>query len=183
MQTILCFGDSNTYGFDPRSYIPEQYPENVRWTGLIASGERQIINCGQNGLSVPPHPDLYERMILRHNPDFLIVMLGSNDLLNGRTAEETAERMEHFITWPAFRSVARIALIASPPFQPGAWIEGPEVIEESVRLAGLYRDIAVHAGIIFADAGNWKIDLLFDGVHFAPEGHRAFAEGLLREVL
>ena len=68
-------------------------------------------------------------------------------------------------------------------FRSGAWIEGPEVITQSVRLAGLYRDIAGYAGILFADAGDWKIDLLFDGVHFSPEGHRAFAEGLLREVL
>ena len=26
MKRILCFGDSNTYGYDPRSYFGSQYP-------------------------------------------------------------------------------------------------------------------------------------------------------------
>ena len=30
----------------------------------------------------------------------------------------------------------------------------------------------------FADAGQWGVDLLFDGVHFSEAGHWAFAEGL-----
>ena len=183
MQTILCLGDSNTYGYDPRSYIPGRYPESVRWTSLIESRERRVINCGQNGLSVPPHPALYEKMILRQNPDLLLVMLGTNDLLNGRTADETAERMKRFITSPGLSGLSRILLIAPPPLQPGSWVEGPEVIAESVRLAGLYRALAADVGAQFADAGAWNIDLLFDGVHFSPEGHRAFAEGLLRDAL
>src|SRR5699024_1386873 len=34
---IICFGDSNTWGYDPRSYIGEQYPRNVRWQGRLAA--------------------------------------------------------------------------------------------------------------------------------------------------
>ena len=34
---IICFGDSNTWGYDPRSYIGEQYPRNVRWQGRFAA--------------------------------------------------------------------------------------------------------------------------------------------------
>ena len=32
---ILCFGDSNTYGYDPRSYLGGRYPASVRWTALL----------------------------------------------------------------------------------------------------------------------------------------------------
>ena len=32
---ILCLGDSNTYGYDPRSYVGGRYPETVRWTGRL----------------------------------------------------------------------------------------------------------------------------------------------------
>ena len=32
---ILCFGDSNTYGFDPRGYLGGRYPVTVRWTGRL----------------------------------------------------------------------------------------------------------------------------------------------------
>lgn len=37
-------------------------------------------------------------------------------------------------------------------------------------------------GVAFADAGEWGVALTFDGVHFSPEGHAAFAEGLGRTL-
>ena len=33
---ILCFGDSNTYGYDPRSYFGGRYPAQYRWGDLLA---------------------------------------------------------------------------------------------------------------------------------------------------
>ena len=35
MKTILCYGDSNTYGYNPSNGF--RYPENVRWTGRLQS--------------------------------------------------------------------------------------------------------------------------------------------------
>ena len=32
---ILCFGDSNTYGYDPRSYFGGQYLAQHRWVDLL----------------------------------------------------------------------------------------------------------------------------------------------------
>ena len=31
---LICFGDSNTYGYDPRSFFGGRYPG--RWTDLLA---------------------------------------------------------------------------------------------------------------------------------------------------
>ncbi|MBQ5443032.1 MAG: arylesterase, partial [Oscillospiraceae bacterium] len=53
MKRILCFGDSNTYGYDPRSYFGSQYPADVRWTGLLQTMGWEVANCGQNGLCIP----------------------------------------------------------------------------------------------------------------------------------
>ena len=33
MKTILCYGDSNTYGL--KSDLVSRYPRNVRWTGIL----------------------------------------------------------------------------------------------------------------------------------------------------
>ena len=33
---ILCFGDSNTWGFDPRDPIENRYPPEERWPDLLA---------------------------------------------------------------------------------------------------------------------------------------------------
>ena len=41
---------------------------------------------------------------------------------------------------------------------------------------------AEKAGAAFADAGEWGVELIFDGVHFSPEGHAAFAEGLMKKL-
>ena len=40
----------------------------------------------------------------------------------------------------------------------------------------------VDQGVFFEDAGQWGIDLAFDGVHYLPEGHRTFARSLLQRL-
>jgi len=62
--------------------------------------------------------------------------------------------------------------------KPGAWVQSESQIRESGRLCQLYRDQADKLGIDFADAGDWNVELSFDGVHFTEAGHESFAEGL-----
>ena len=49
---------------------------------------------------------------------------------------------------------------------------------ESLQLAVLYEKLAAQRGFAFVNTGEWNIPMGFDGVHFTPEGHAAFAEGL-----
>ena len=35
MRTLLCYGDSNTWGYDPSTR--GRYPPHVRWTGVLAT--------------------------------------------------------------------------------------------------------------------------------------------------
>ena len=52
--TLLCFGDSNTYGYDPRSFPGDRYPADVRWTGLLAKATGwRVLEAGQNGREIP----------------------------------------------------------------------------------------------------------------------------------
>lgn len=50
---LLCYGDSNTYDCDPRSYIGGRYPESVRWTALLNAEGWKVISKGENGRSIP----------------------------------------------------------------------------------------------------------------------------------
>ena len=51
---ILCFGDSNTWGFDPRDPIESRYPPEERWPDLLAQATGwDVINLGLNGRTVP----------------------------------------------------------------------------------------------------------------------------------
>ena len=33
MKYILCYGDSNTFGYNPKNGL--RYPEEIRWTGRL----------------------------------------------------------------------------------------------------------------------------------------------------
>lgn len=181
---LLCFGDSNTFGYDPRSYLGERYPKHTRWTGLLPD-RWEVIEAGQNGRTIPwREAELAQtEQLLKARPDIFAVMLGSNDLLQGLTAVEAAARMEILLTRLAARpGPGSILLISPPPMCPGAWVTGAELVRESARLAEHYAVLAQGLGIYFVDAGQWGVELLFDGVHFSEAGHRAFAKGIQRAL-
>ena len=176
--TVVCFGDSNTYGYDPRSLLGDRYPKSVRWTGILdSSGSWSVTCCGQNGREIPTLPAHWEplcRLLEQTQPDVLMVMLGSNDLLcrPGFTAEHVAARMEAFLTVLAH---PRTLLISPPAMVPGSWVTEERLLTESARLAGCYEALAGKLGCAFADAERWEIGLTFDGVHFSEDGHKVFA--------
>ena len=97
---IICIGDSNTWGYDPRSFGGGRYPEGVRWTSLLGDAW-QVENLGENGREIPVS-DFAVRILLgqisaRLPADGLCVMLGTNDLLCGASPAEAARRMEGFL--------------------------------------------------------------------------------------
>ncbi len=184
MKRILCLGDSNTWGYDPRSYLGSRYPADVRWTGLLSRTGWDVRNEGCCGMTVPREAELPEPAWLRRGGpwDAAAVMLGTNDLLQGIPAETAAARMEGLLRRAAEAAPeARLLLIAPPP--PAGQ---PPTETEAGRLAALYGALARRLGCAFADAGDWGVELSYDGVHFSPAGHAAFARrlgGLLEEGL
>lgn len=182
---IVCFGDSNTYGYDPRSYLGGRYPESVRWTALLEAAGWDIVNEGENGRCIPQRHrdvDMLFQAIHRAKTDAVVIMLGSNDLLQrpAASAETCARWMKAFLTMLLEEAsvFCKVVLIAPPPMKLGAWVNGAETLEESHRLAGCYEVLAQRLGIPFADAGAWDVELAFDGVHFSENGHLAFANGI-----
>lgn len=188
LMRILCYGDSNTYGYDPRSYLGGRYPRSVRWTALLDPDRWELVNEGENGRRVPRADGEFEaaaEAFRRSAAEALAVMLGTNDLLLGLPAEACEERMERFLTalFSRLSTTVKTLLIAPPPLEPGAWVGSPETLRESRRLAGCYAALAEKLGIDFADAGTWGVELTFDGVHFSEAGHRAFAAGLQKSLV
>ena len=174
---LWCFGDSNTIGYDPRGFFSGRYA--APWPELLAERTGfQVVNDGKNGRMIPEREYeflQFHRDAERYNADALIVMLGTNDLLEGATAREAAARMEAFLNRC---NMPLILLISPPPMKRGAWVPDDGLVEESKNLARQYERLAKRRGIWFADAGEWDIALAYDGVHFTEEGHARFAEGL-----
>lgn len=176
---ILCIGDSNTYGYDPRSYLGSRYPAEVRWTDRL--GKHDVINCGVNGMTIPREHSRYAGLIRINDPDLVIVMLGTNDLFRSPGAGQIANQMGRFID--SISGAAKQILLISPPIlQYGEWVMDDDLVEESQDLGGLYRRLADRKGCLFADSAEWDIEMTYDGVHFSPEGHAVFAQKL-EEVL
>ena len=179
---VLCFGDSNTYGYDPRSYFGSQYPAEHRWVDLLAGKLGcTAVNEGENGREIPRRDGellLFDRMLDHQKPlDLLVIMLGGNDLLQGNSVDVVVRRMERFLEHIDLER-SKILLIGPAPMQRGEWVPTQTLVDASKELNRKYKTITDRMGIGFADAGAWSIPMTFDGVHFTEEGHRAFAEGL-----
>ena len=179
---ILCFGDSNTYGYDPRSFFGSQYPAQHRWVELLAGKLGwKAVNAGENGREIPTREgDLlrFDLMMINQQPvDLLLIMLGGNDLLQGNGVADVVKRMDSFLQHLE-QDKSKILLISPPPMQLGEWVPIQSLIDASKELNHEYKALAERLGIPFADAGAWDIPMTFDGVHFTEDGHRAFAERL-----
>ena len=174
---VICFGDSNTYGYDPRGYFGERYDENSRWVDILAAETGWTIsNMGQNGREIPAAAPAFPA-----DTDLLIIMLGTNDLLQGRSPKQAAERLECFLSGISLDR-NKILLVAPLPMALGEWVSSSQLIDDSRTFAQLCQTLAGRLGTRFADAGKWDIPLAYDGVHFTEQGHKAFAAGLLEEL-
>ena len=104
VKRIYAFGDSNTYGFDPKMGGMGRYPKDIRWTGVIdLMPEYEVNNQGYNGLSIPRADSTIASLgksIKEWRPDLIFIMLGSNDLLNMSPAscEKVGEGMRQFLS-------------------------------------------------------------------------------------
>ena len=134
---VICFGDSNTYGYDPRGYFGGRYDGDSRWVDILASETGWTVsNMGQNGREIPSAAPVFPE-----DTDLLIIMLGTNDLLQGRSPEQAAERLERFLSGLSLNQ-SKILLIAPPPVALGAWVPSQQLINDSrtfARSAKLWR--------------------------------------------
>lgn len=171
---VVCFGDSNTYGYDPRSWLGGRYDADSRWPDILAAETGwEVCNLGENGRETPAAAPA-----IPTDTDLLILMLGTNDLLQGRGPEQAASRLERFLSCLPLRA-DQLLLIAPPPLVIGEWVQSPQLMRDSKAFALRCRVLAGRLGIAFADAGDWNVSLAYDGVHFTSQGHQAFAAGLL----
>lgn len=203
--TILCYGDSNTYGYDPRD--GDRYLEVLRWTTLLQEklGEGyEVINEGRNGRTtaydVPGVEgmnglDYFVDYISRdRSADLIVFMLGSNDFFQIMlSAEDIRDGMENLITAvEEVRDIAcgwnpKIMIIAPPLIDEDTMqsIHGTPATfaaEKSQEIVPLYEELAKKHDCLFLDVSQSLEVSELDGLHLSEEGHRQMAE-LVYEAL
>ncbi len=208
MKQILCFGDSNTWGYDPTN--GGRYPYDVRWTGRLQQmlPDCRILECGHKGRTTVFHDDLepgrvgYDILPIElnmHEPlDLLVIMLGTNDCKRRLSAgaDEIAKGLEMLIRltrspliWGG-KSVPKILAVAPIPMDaahiPGSDMESmfdAASAARSARLAQSYRAVCERYGVAFWDAFEAVPHVTsIDGVHLSPADHAAFAQALAPQI-
>ncbi len=204
---VLCYGDSNTYGYIPGS--GGRYPRDVRYPGrlqmLLGDGYNVIEEgcSGRTTLYDDPFDgwkngmDYLKPCIYSHRPiHIVILMLGSNDLkltfhLNAEQIAQSAGKLVDVIqsfTAEKQEFVPKIILVSPPeigtgirtsPFY-GAFTE--DSIEESRKFPEYYKEVADSKGCIFFNAAQYIYPSETDSLHLTPEGHRVLAEELCKVI-
>ena len=201
MKNILCFGDSNTYGFDPETWGRYEYGQ--RWTGAlqnILGDSCRIIEEGccyrTTVFDDPTRPNSIgrphlEMLLESHKPlDLVIICLGTNDLkrIFHVTATESAlglgelvklvQRYDYGVhSAPRVLVLSPIVIreeIASRQF----FGFGFEAAAESRNFASKFKEVADFYHCWFLDAANFAVPSRTDHLHMDREGHAALARGL-----
>ncbi|MBQ6315792.1 MAG: asparaginase [Mogibacterium sp.] len=206
---VVCYGDSNTYGFCPEPYA-YRYPYEKRWTSILAGRLGDGYSVSPEGLN--GRTTAYDRSgaawkngvssflacVNTHKPvDILVIMLGTNDCLAdlGLTAEEISAGMEELVSMaekimPETQGYIPEIIIVAPGAIRDDYRNGPfaaELDDYSVRksheIASLYADIAVRHGIRFVDATSAAEVSDLDAMHLSEQGHRELGELICQAIL
>ena len=193
MKRILFYGDSNTYGYDPRLGFEDRYPEEIRWVDRLkkeVAGWKILAN-GMNGRELPAFPEEYlrvERLIRQAQEeaplDVFAVMLGTNEVLGAMgpvPSELVALRLQRFLEALRRAFPDLPLLVIAPPPVGSEDTPDPDLqffYGESLRMNRRFWEAAGEVGADFLDAADWNLPMAYDGVHLAEQGHILFAEHL-----
>ena len=204
MRTILCYGDSNTWGSDPET--GERFQEEVRWPGVLRKALGDGYHVIEEGL--PGRTTVWEdpiegdykagRAYLRpclesHRPvDLVTIMLGTNDLKErfGVSASDIAQGAASLAEM-ALRSgcgpegEAPVVLLVAPPpvgrlTEMAQMFAGSE--EKSREFSKRYRYFAEKSGFEFLDAGEVIVSSDVDGIHLDAGEHRKLGEAVAARI-
>lgn len=194
MAEIVCFGDSNTFGFNPRN--GKRYDENTRWSGILKQKLKDkfsVIETGCNNrtcYSINPYSDELTGFkaltkYLKPTTNYLILAVGLNDLQKfySSTDKEIKEGITNLIN--IARKIApeiEVVILAPSRIKKNilnsyfSALFNEEAIEKSIKMNKIYIDIAKenNCKIINLDEEVETSDI--DGLHYLEDEHKKIAE-------
>jgi lysophospholipase L1-like esterase len=211
MKRIMCYGDSNTWGFSscPEPPAP-RYGRADRWPCVMGDMlGAEIIEEGLNGRTTdvadPTNPQItgagldgaayLPACLASHLPlDLVVIALGTNDLkamfarsplriaLGAARLVETAQTIGAGVGTPY--SSPEVLLVAPPPL--GTMTYFTEMFagghEKAQALPGLYAQIAAFAGVRFLDAGKHIKADAEDGLHWTAHSQRKLGQAVAQAL-
>lgn len=199
MKNILCYGDSNTWGYVPGVGI--RHPKQVRWTGVLAAelGEGYtVIEDGINGRTTVWDDPVNQcrnglhslgYSLYRAKPlDLVIVMLGTNDL-NYTDAQGYYEGISMLAkrilganrsfpgTSDVFLSESRILLVSPIELTPDM-----PAFKESLKFPEYTAQAAEALNVPWIDGAAFAKPSHLDGCHMDAENHGRLGRAVAQKV-
>lgn len=201
MKKVLCFGDSNTFGFIPES--GKRYDKNTRWSGILAqlaAGRFEIIEAGcNNRTAFTDNPAGFEQTgckvlptLLNKDLDCVILAIGVNDLqfFYNPTLEEIKNGMRRLVDIVREHCPNAEIILVSPARLTDNIFNGyframfdKISIEKSLHLSEIYESIAKEKNCRFADWDKIVTVSPKDGLHLEPDAHKKIAEAMFESLL
>jgi lysophospholipase L1-like esterase len=204
LRRILCFGDSNTWGYDPATQ--DRFDETTRWTGVLQAAlgdDFTVIEEGLNGrTTVWNDPiegyknghDYLVPCLETHRPlDLVVLMLGTNDLKRrfSLSAYDISQGVAVLLRAISYSKAGRdglpprVLLMAPPPVARlsgfAEMFEGAEA--KSLLLGQHYRTVATEYNVALLDTASVIRSSDIDGIHFEADEHAKLGRAVAHEVL
>ena len=204
---ILCYGDSNTWGYDPTG---KRYDEHTRWpmrmAELLGPGYA-VVEEGFNGrTTVNDDPveggfksgvNYLPPCLMSHNPlDVVAIMLGTNDTkrrfsLTPMTIGQGVMQLVRackIYGMDANAAPPHIIIVAPPPILDNlmqtrhAECFGAQAIEVSRGLGQELLRVSRLLRVDFFDAAPYAEVSRLDAVHMTANGHIRLAEAMAEKI-
>ena len=199
MKTVLCYGDSNTWGYHAKE--DNRFDWHTRYPGVLSrllGEEYHVIEDGLCGRTTQYESDieLYvngkkaaELAAEVHAPlDYAVIMLGTNDCkdMYNASPEDIRKGIEGIAACFEQKG-AKILLIAPVPMRgleksPFYHEFGIRAEEKSLLLAGIYAQLAHEKDWLYLDADEIIVTGEFDHIHLEAEAHGKLAEAVFRMI-
>lgn len=207
MKTVVCFGDSNTWGAATVPRADDRYGPEERWPGILraALGGTWLVHeeglngrttvsddpiefeCSKNGAKALPV------VLHTHKPiDALIIMLGTNDhkVRFAKTPWDIAAGVGVLVQMAKASPVGpggkapRVLVICPPLIRKKLGDIFVDMFagahERSLESPRFYAAMAAQHGADFLDAGTIIESSAFDGFHLDPDAHRTLGNAVAK---
>lgn len=200
MKRIVCYGDSNTWGYVPG--MGDRYDENTRWTALLKKNlpdDCDVIEAGMNSRTISFDDPMCDYLngrkglmytLLAAKPvELLVVSLGTNDLkyTDARGSAKGLDALLHTVeaakhvcsdngSTPVLTSTAKLLVISPISLHPSIDARQPPSslsgkYSESLRFGEYYQPVCRKHGAMFFDAAQYISASEIDGIHMSAKSH------------